>query len=80
MALDYNIANFQLPIADLWTSGDQNRKSAIGNRQFSGLSVVLLEFAVERFAADAEGSCGVGFVAGGVVERSLDREALDLLH
>src|SRR6185503_16261149 len=41
---------------------------------------VLLELAVERFAADAEGAGGVGFVAVGVVERGLDRLTLDLFH
>src|SRR6185369_617481 len=41
---------------------------------------VLLELAVERLAADAEGAGGVGFVAFGVVERGLDRLALNLFH
>src|SRR5215475_9096856 len=44
------------------------------------LSVVLLQFPVERFAADAEGAGGVGFVTIGVVERGFDGLAFDLFH
>src|SRR5689334_16659062 len=66
----------QSAISDL----DQNRQSAIDNWQFSGLSVVLLQLAIERFAADAERAGGVRFVALGVVERGFNGEAFDLFH
>src|ERR1043165_6057261 len=57
-------------------------QSAIGNRKsaISRLAVVLLELAIERFAADAESAGGVGFVAFGVVEGGFDGLAFDLLH
>ena len=41
---------------------------------------VLLQLAIEGFAADAEGAGGVGFVAFGVVERGFDRLPLDFFH
>src|SRR5436305_15022954 len=41
---------------------------------------VLAEFAVEGLASDAERACGARLVAAGVVERGLNRPALDLVY
>src|SRR5215213_10699066 len=43
-------------------------------------TVILVQLAVKRFAADAEGAGGVRFIAGGVVERRFDRLALYFFH
>src|SRR5438270_9251516 len=45
---------------------------------FFRLGLVLSELAVEGLAPDAEGAGGARLVAAGVVERGLDRPALDL--
>ena len=83
---DCQFADCQLPICRVGPFGGfvaeglqiGNRQLAIGNASL--LSVVLLEFPIERFAADTEGTGGVRLVAGGVVERGFDGLALDLFH
>src|SRR5687768_2107175 len=43
-------------------------------------AVVLFQFAVESFAANAEGSGGVSLIALGVVESCFNRLSLNLIH
>jgi len=57
-------------------------KSAVRTPQSSiaPIAVVLVEFAIEGFAANAECAGGVSFVAVGVIERRFDRLTLNFVH
>jgi len=44
------------------------------------IAVVLIEFTVEGFAANAECARGVSLVAVGVIERRFDRLTLNFVH
>ena len=44
------------------------------------IAIVLVEFAIEGFAANAECARGVSFVAVGVIERRFDRLTLNFVH
>jgi len=48
---------------------------------WSGIvAVVLVEFAIEGLASDAERACGVGLVAVSVIKRGFDRLPFNFIH
>ena len=65
-----------------WERGRLARHSAIPNPKssISPIAVVLVEFAVEGLAANAESAGGVSLVAMGVIERRFDRLTLNFVH
>ena len=64
-----------------YESGDRHCGNLVTvSFRLAALPVVLIEFAIDRFAADGEQPCGARFVTGRVVERGFDCFALDFFH
>jgi hypothetical protein len=77
---------FRVSVVNSLSEVTQHRNTEVAQRRTANqllaaaVAVILIEFAIEGLAADAQRAGGVSFIAPGVVECSFNCLALDLVH